>query len=84
MYTVKFSKKADKAYKKLPRNIQSRIDEKLEYLRQTPRGTDTKKLSGMDGLYRTQVGNYRIVFEIEDNELVVWIVDVGPRGSIYQ
>lgn len=45
-YEVKFSKKAEKAYKKLPGSIRLRIDQKINYLRATPRGKDTKKLSG--------------------------------------
>ncbi len=83
MYEVKFSKKAAKVYQKLPGVVQTRIDEKLTYLRASPRGTDTKKLSGDANAYRTRVGTYRIVYEIEDNELLVWIVDVGHRSSIY-
>ena len=83
-YEVKFSKKAEKAYKKLPGDIRQRIDQKINYLRATPRGHDTKKLVGQENVYRTRVGSYRIVYEIEDNKLLVWILDVGPRGSIYQ
>ncbi len=83
-YEVKFSKKAAKAYKKLPPNIKARIDQKINYLRLTPRGQDTKKLVGHENAYRTRVGSYRIVYEIEDGELLVWILDVGPRGGIYQ
>ena len=84
MYEVKFSKKAEKAYKKLPGNIRVRIDQKISYLQNTPRGHDTKKLSGYENVYRTRVGSYRIVYEIEDDKLIVWILDVGPRGGIYQ
>lgn len=83
-YAVKFSKKAEKAYNKLPGNIRARIDQKINYLQNTPRGSDTKKLVGHTNAYRTRVGSYRIVYEIEDNELLVWILDVGSRGSIYQ
>lgn len=83
-YEVKFSKKAEKAYKKLPGSIRLRIDQKINYLRATPRGKDTKKLSGHVNSYRTRVGGYRIVYEIEDGKLLVWILDVGPRGGIYQ
>lgn len=84
MYEVKFSKKAGKAYKKLPGDVRIRIDQKLNYLRNSPRGPDTKKLAGMQNAYRTRVGTYRIVYEIEDDKLIVWIVDVGHRSSIYQ
>ncbi|MEY4579164.1 MAG: hypothetical protein RL701_3867 [Pseudomonadota bacterium] len=83
-YAVKFSKKAQKAYEKLPIDIRARIDQKLNYLRTTPRGTDTKKLAGMKDAYRTRVGSYRIVYEIADLELIVWIVDIGARGDIYR
>ena len=83
-YDVKFSRKAVKAYKKLPGDIRLRIDQKIDYLRNTPRGHDTKKLAGQENAYRTRVGSYRIVYEIEDDKLLVWILDVGPRGSIYQ
>ena len=83
-YEVNFSKKAEKAYKKLPGDIKQRIDQNINYLRATPRGHDTEKLVGQENVYRARVGSYRIVYEIEDNKLLVWILDVGPRGSIYQ
>jgi mRNA interferase RelE/StbE len=82
-YEVRFSSKAAKVYEKLPADIRSRIDHKLQYLRNTPRGPDTKKLTGQANVYRTRVGNYRVVYEIEDAKLIVWIVDVGHRSSIY-
>ena len=84
MYEIKFSRKAEKEYNKLPADIRVRIDQKLNYLRLTPRGPDTKKLVGEQNAYRTRVGTYRIVYEIEDNQLLVWILDVGHRGSIYK
>ena len=84
MYEVKFSKKAEKAYSKLPGNIKVRIDQKIEYLQKTPRGPDTKKLVGEESAYRTRVGTYRIVYEIDDEKIIVWILDVGHRSSIYK
>ena len=83
-YEVKFSKKAEKAYNKLPGKVKIRIDQKLNYIKETPRGTDTTKLSNTTNAFRTRVGTYRIVYEIEDNDLLVWILDVGPRGGIYK
>lgn len=84
VYTVKFSKKAEKAYKKLPGEVRLRIDQKLNYLRNTPKGHDTIKLRGDENAYRTRVGTYRIVYEIEDDKLLVWIVDVDHRSNIYR
>lgn len=83
-YTVRLSAKAEKAYRKLPASVRHRIDQKLEYLRATPRGSDTKKLVGQMNAYRTRVGDYRIVYEINDTELIVWIIDIGNRGDIYR
>jgi mRNA interferase RelE/StbE len=83
-HTVKFGKKAEKAYNKLPADVRFRIDQKISYLSHTPRGSDTKKLKGYENTYRTRVGTYRIVYEIDDGDLVVWIVDVGHRGNIYK
>lgn len=83
-YSVRFGKKAEKAYKKLPADVRFRIDQKLTYLKHTPRGSDTKKLQGYENAYRTRVGTYRLVYEIDDGDLIVWIVDVGHRGNIYK
>lgn len=83
-YQVKFSKDAGKVYKKLDNVMRSRIDQKLDYLRHTPRGHDTKKMIGMENLYRTKVGDFRLVYEIHDTELIVWVVDLGARGGIYK
>jgi len=82
-YIVKFSSQAVKDYRKLTPEMKRRVDQKLDYLRATPRGPDTKKLAGSDNLYRVRVGDYRIVFEIHDAELVVWIVRIKPRDSVY-
>lgn len=83
-YDVRFSKRAQKAYNKLPGDIKVRIDQKLLYLQLTPRGSDTKKLVGEQNTYRTRVGSYRLVYEIDDETVIVWIVDVGHRGAIYR
>ncbi|HYH05124.1 MAG TPA: type II toxin-antitoxin system RelE/ParE family toxin [Bacillota bacterium] len=83
-YIVKFSKSAAKAFEKLPNTTQKRIEQKLEYLKISPRGNDTKKLKGSTNYYRTRVGDYRIIFEIYDKELLVWIVDIDSRDDVYR
>ncbi|HOQ24983.1 MAG: type II toxin-antitoxin system RelE family toxin [Bacillota bacterium] len=47
------------------------MDQKLAYLQVTPRGGDTKKLTGYTNVYRTRVGDYRIVYEILETDLIV-------------
>lgn len=83
-YQVKFSKKALAAYNELPNLVQRRIDQKLAYLRCTPRGADTIKLLGRDAIYRTRVGLYRILFEIDDAKHIIWLLDIGNRQEIYR
>lgn len=60
------------------KRILSRIDE----LAENPRAPGCIKLSGHD-LYRVRQGNYRIVYEIRDGELVVVVIKVAHRSSVY-
>lgn len=83
-YLIRFSPAAEKAYETLPLEVKTRVDQKLDYLKRTPRGADTIKLTGVSGAYRTRVGDYRIVFEIQDQQLIVWILDIGHRREIYR
>jgi mRNA interferase RelE/StbE len=48
-----------------------------------PRPSGCKKLKGGEGLYRIRVGDYRVIYEIEDAKLVVVVVKIGNRKDIY-
>jgi len=69
--------------KKLPREIQMRIIERVEELASNPRPAGVKKLVSEDNLYRVRVGEYRAVYQIRDRELIVLIVKVGHRREVY-
>lgn len=43
---------------------------------------NVKKLKGRDG-YRLRVGDWRVVYDIHNGELVLLVIEIGPRGSIY-
>jgi len=81
-YSVEIKKSAVKEINKLPKNILKKILPKIHSLETEPRPTGSKKLSGKE-LYRIRIGQYRIVYQIIKNKLVVYIVKVGHRKNIY-
>jgi mRNA interferase RelE/StbE len=82
-YRVIVTPAADRAVAKLPRQIRERIAERLRALADNPRPVGSIKLAGED-LYRIRVGDYRIIYSIEDDRLVILVVDVGHRREIYR
>jgi mRNA interferase RelE/StbE len=82
-YRVEFTPLARRQIKKLPGRIQKRIITRAEELGSDLRPYHVRKLVAEDGLYRVRVGEYRIVYQIGDRELVVLIVKVGHRREVY-
>ncbi len=64
--------------------MQRRIAAAIDRLAVDPRPSGVRKLTGADNLWRIRVGDYRIVYEIEDDRLVVLIVRIGHRRDIYR
>ena len=81
-YTVILSKKAQKLLDKLSYHIATPIFEAIVKLEENPRPPGCKKLKGRDG-YRVRAGNYRIIYEIYDNELIVTVITLGDRKDVY-
>lgn len=81
-YNVFLSKKAQKQLDSLSDNIAEPIIDAIGKLAKDPRPLGYKKLKGRDG-YRIRTGNYRIVYDIFDTELVVDIIALGHRKDIY-
>ena len=73
-------KKAKKFIDGLPANERRRVVAAIEQL---PNGEDIKKLKGRDHLLRLRVGDYRIIYTVDNGELVVYVIDAGNRGQIY-
>ena len=83
MYRIIIKKKAKKFIDKLPKNERKRIALEIEQL---PNGEDIKRLKGENnkGLFRLRVGNYRIIYSVDNGELIVYVIDAGNRGEIYK
>ncbi|MFO0965274.1 MAG: type II toxin-antitoxin system RelE/ParE family toxin [Gemmataceae bacterium] len=72
------------AAKQLDKPIRARIIDALEKLRRNPRGHGAVKLKGEESLWRIRVGDYRIVFEIEDDRLIVLVLCIAHRKDAYK
>ncbi len=82
MYELIYSPSALKQLEKLEHNIKERIVVALERLRIRPESCDIKKLVGMQG-YRFRVGDYRIIFDMEKDKLIILVLQIGHRKNIY-
>jgi mRNA interferase RelE/StbE len=84
MYTVLTTKSFNKAIAKLPANWQKRIVAKIKEIAVNPYAPNKNltKLQGRDA-YRLRVGDWRVIYELHDDRLVMLVLEVGPRGGIY-
>lgn len=79
-YKIKYEKKCLKYLKRLGRKTQLRIINAINLL---PNG-DVKPLKGKTDNYRLRVGSYRIVFYKDEDRLLIFVVDIAPRGEVYK
>jgi len=82
-YSIEIKKSAAKEIAALPRNDTERIIRKIQLLADDPRPHGCRKLSGEEK-YRIRVGPYRILYQIEDEKLVIYVVKVGHRRDVYR
>ncbi len=75
---------AEKRMERLPRDVRRRLDAALQRLEENPRHPGVIQLSGHANLYRVRVGDWRIIFTIRDAQLVVVVIEVDARGSVYR
>ncbi len=82
-YSLAFKKSVAKDLRKIPNNDVERILECINLLCENPRADGCIKLSNQDR-YRVRQGNYRIVYEIQDLELIILVVKVAHRSEVYK
>ena len=83
-YQVAVKKSAAKALKKIPRAAQKRIADKIDRLAESLPNPDTTKMKGDNPFHKIRVGNYRVIYEIRDDVLLILIVKIGHRKDIYR
>jgi mRNA interferase RelE/StbE len=83
MYAIEFTRSAVKALATVPPATRALLLERLETLSADPfRMTGVKKLVGIQG-YRLRIGDWRVIFDIERDRLVIRVLKIGTRGKVY-
>ena len=83
-YQIRFKPSAAKELEKIDRPDQVRIAHRIDELSLHPRPAGAEKLKGIEGLYRLRVGDYRVIYMIEQDHLLVLVVKIGHRREIYR
>ncbi len=86
-YKVELSRRAIKQLAQLKigdKKTLVRIKARIDSLADNPRPEGTIKLSGEENLYRVRVGDYRILYKIQDDVLVVLVLRIMQRGGVYK
>ena len=85
MYGITYSKQAQKMLLKISRNLAKRIRDKLHYLSQNPhqKNNNIKQLIATKG-YRLRVGDWRIIYELNEKKLEILIIRIAARGEVYE
>jgi mRNA interferase RelE/StbE len=82
-YEIEFKLSAQKSLEKLPKKIQKRIQGVITVLEANPLPPIAERLKGRDA-YRIRVSDYRIIYSIENNKLLVLVVSIGHRREVYR
>lgn len=83
-YRVEFAPSAARDFKKLSGSIQGRIVPKIDALAANPRPHGVEKLAGHENRYRVRVGEYRVVYVIDDGSRLVTVAVIGHRREVYR
>ncbi len=82
-YTISIKKSAEKELKSLSAEMYLRIRKSIFSLAENPRPNGCKKLKGKES-YRIREGDFRIIYEIKDDILVIMVIKIGHRKEVYE
>ena len=83
VYQIIIRDRAVKQLSDIPRKFAEKLDELIQSLILNPRPAGCKKLQGYDNVYRVRYSDYRVVYSIEEKNLIVEIIQIGIRKEIY-
>ena len=84
MYAVEFVPSAARELAGLDRAMRRRVARRIDQLAEDPRGAGSLKLRGADDVWRSRIGDYRLLYRIEDDRLVVLVIKIGHRRDVYR
>ncbi len=82
-YKISILRRAQKQLAKIPASEYKKVKQAILNLAKDPRPPGSKKLKGREG-WRIRQGDYRVIYEIQDDQLIVIVLDVGNRKDIYR
>jgi len=83
-YKIIFSKNAEKFLNSIDKKTGLRIIEKVKELPTNSKNLDIKKLKSKYDLYRLRVGNFRIIYSFQHEQLIIYVVVIGHRKDVYK
>jgi mRNA interferase RelE/StbE len=83
MYTLVIKRRAQKELAQLPAGIYERVRDVIRTLARAPRPQGCLKLANRPA-WRIRIGDYRVIYEIDDRQQVVTVVDIGHRRDVYR
>ena len=83
-YRIEVKRSAAKALQKIPKADQKKIAGKIDSLAQDPPNPDITKMKGNNPFHKIRVGDYRVIYEIQEEVLIILIVKIGHRKDVYK
>lgn len=83
-YAISYVPSAAKAIRKLDKSVARRLLEAIDGLANDPRPPGFIQLAGGRGEFRIRVGDYRVVYDVQDGELIILVLRVGHRREVYR
>jgi mRNA interferase RelE/StbE len=83
-YRIQWRPRARKAFLSLDKPVRRRIGDAVESLATDPRPPGAKMITGAHGVLRIRVGDYRVLYTIDEGQLIVLVLDAAHRSQIYE
>lgn len=85
MYRIVFTRQAARALQKAPKHIVQQVKEKLALIASDPfsQHRSVTKLQNRPG-YRLRVGDWRVIYEIQKEDVIILVLNIAPRGEVYR